>query len=272
MTTPQNPAAATAPPSLAARARDVLTFEWTKLRSVRSNSLTLLIVAVVTIGVTAVVAHTFAVTPGQAHGGPMSPLTESFLGYAEYTVLPVSILSVLVFTSEYSSGLIRTTFTVVPQRWTVLGAKAVTTGTAALVAGEVLAFASFFLTQAILSGRHGGLSVSHPGVPAAVLAAGFLLCVCALVGLGLGAIIRHTAGSIAATIVVIYLVAVLCLVLPSPWNTRLGRFTLPFAAYQVVTLHPQAHLFSPGVSLLVILAWPAAALVTAGILLARRDL
>ena len=271
MTTPQNPAA-TARPSLAARARDVLTFEWTKLRSVRSNSLTLLIVAVVTIGVTAVVAHTFAVTPGPAHGEPMSPLTESFLGYAEYTVLPVSILSVLVFTSEYSSGLIRTTFTVVPQRWTVLGAKAVTTGTAALVAGEVLAFASFFLTQAILSGRHGGLSMSHPGVPAAVLAAGFLLCVCALVGLGLGAIIRHTAGSIAATIVVIYLVAVLCLVLPSPWNTRLGRFTLPFAAYQVVTLHPQAHLFSPGVSLLVILAWPAAALVTAGILLARRDL
>ena len=104
MTTPQNPAA-TARPSLAARARDVLTFEWTKLRSVRSNSLTLLIVAVVTIGVTAVVAHTFAVTPGQAHGGPMSPLTESFLGYAEYTVLPVSILSVLVFTSEYSSTL-----------------------------------------------------------------------------------------------------------------------------------------------------------------------
>jgi len=181
-------------------------------------------------------------------------------------------MSVLVFTSEYSSGLIRTTFTVVPQRWAVLAAKAVTAGAAALVTGEVLAFASFFLTQAILSGRRGGLSVSHPGVPAAVLAAGFLLCVCALVGLGLGAIIRHTAGSIAATIVVIYLVAVLCLVLPSPWNTRLGRFTLPFAAYQVVTLHPQAHLFSPGVSLLVILAWPAAVLVTAGVLLARRDL
>ena len=79
-------------------------------------------------------------------------------------------------------------------------------------------------------------------------------------------------GWIAATIGVIYLVAVLCLVLPSPWNVRAGRFTLPFAAYQVVARHPQAGLFSPGVSLLVLIAWPAAILVTAGVLFTRRDL
>ena len=119
---------------------------------------------------------------------------------------------------------------------------------------------------------HGGISLSSPGAPAGVLAAGFLLCVCVLVGLGLGAIIRHTAGAIAATIGVIYLVAVLCLAPPSPWNARIGRFTLPFAAYQVVARHPQAGLFSPGVSLLIVIAWPAAIVVTAGVLLTRRDL
>jgi ABC-2 type transport system permease protein len=271
MTTPA-PAARAAVPSPAARARDVLSFEWTKLCSVRSNYLTLLVAAVVTIGATAIVAHTFAVVRVPPPGGLMTPLTESFLGYAEYTVLPVTILSVLVFTSEYATGLIRTTFTVVPQRWVVLAAKAVVAGTAALVVGEVLAFASFFLTQAILSGRHRGISLSGPGVPAGVLAAGFLLCVCALVGLALGAIIRHTAGSIAATIGAIVLLAVLCLVLPPPWNTRIGRFTLPFAAYQVVTQHPQASLFSPGISLLILLAWPAVALAAAGVLVTRRDL
>ena len=278
MTTPELhtargiPAARPAVPALTTRAWDVLGSEWIKLRSVRSNGWTVLIAAVVTIGITAIVAHSFAAAPGPPPGRPMTPLTESFLGYAEYTVIPVSVLGVLVFTSEYSTGLIRTTVTAVPRRWVVLAAKAAVTGTAALAIGEVLAFALFFLTQAILSGRHGGLSVSHRGVPAAVLAAGFLLCVCVLVGLGLGAIIRHTAGAIAATIGVIYLVALVCLVLPSPWNVRIGRFTLPFAAYQVVARHPQAGLFSPGVSLLVLIAWPAAILVTAGVLLSRRDL
>jgi len=278
MTTPQlhsareTPVAGPAVPALAARAWDALGFEWIKLRSVRSNSWTVLIAALVTIGLTAIIAHSFAAAPGPPPGGPMTPLSESFLGYAEYTVIPVSVLGVLVFTSEYSTGLIRTTVTAVPRRWAVLAAKAAVTGTAALAIGEVLAFALFFLTQAILSGGHRGISLSSPGAPAAVLAAGFVLCACVLVGLGLGAIIRHTAGAIAATIGVIYLVGVLCLVLPPPWNVRIGRFTLPFAAYQVVARHSQPGLFSPGVSLLVLIAWPAVILVTAGVLLARRDL
>ena len=86
-------------------------------------------------------------------------------------MLPVSVLSVLAFTSEYGSGLIRTTFTAVPRRRGGARRQGGGTGAAALVAGEVLAFASFFLTQAILSGRHRGLSLARPGAPGAVLAA-----------------------------------------------------------------------------------------------------
>jgi ABC-2 type transport system permease protein len=270
MTAPQIPAAHVGAPSLAVRARDVFTCEWTKLRSVRSYSWTLLIAALVTLGITAIAARSFASAPGPPQGGPMNPLTASFLGYAEYTVIPVSVLGVLVFTSEYATGLIRTTFTAVPQRWAVVAAKAAIVGAAALISGELLTFAAFFLTQAILSG-HGGISLSRPGVPGAVLAAGVLLSVCAVTGLGLGAIIRHTAAAIAATVGVIYLLGALCLSLPSPWKVDIGRFTLPFAAYQVVALHPQTGLFSPAVSMLVLIAWPAAILLTAAILITRRD-
>ncbi len=269
MTAPPIRAAGRAAPSRLVRAGDVLTFEWTKLRSVRSNYWTLLIAATVTLGVTAIVAQSLASAP--ARGAPVDPLTSSFLGYAEYTVLPVTVLSVLVFTSEYNSGLIRTTFTAVPRRWMVLAAKAAVAGAAAATAGELVVFACFFLTQAILSSHHRGLSLSHPGVPGAVLAAGFVLAACALVGVGLGALIRHTAGAIAAVVGVVYLLGAACLVLPSPWDTRLGRFTLPFAAYQAATPHPQAGLFSPGLSMLVLIAWPAAALVAAAIVITHRD-
>ena len=114
------------------------------------------------------------------------------------------------------------------------------------------------------------MSLGHPGVPGAVLGAGLLLCVCALLGLALGAIIRHTAGGIAATIAVIAVPAIAGL-LPSPWSGRIGRFTLLEAAQQVSALRPAADLFSPGWSLLVLLAWPAAGLAAAAILITRRD-
>jgi len=141
----------------------------------------------------------------------------------------------------------------------------------ALVAGELLAVTCFLLTQAIVSGRRGGLPLSHPGVPGAVLAAGLALAACAVVGVAAGAIIRHTAGAIAAALTVVYLLAVLCMFLPGPWNTRLGRFTMPFAAYQAVSLHQRAGLLSPGLSLLVVIAWPAIALLAAAAVLTRRD-
>ena len=250
--------------------RDAVAFEWTKMRSVRSNRLTLLIAAVVTLAITVVIAVSFAsVRAGRPM--PVSPLAGSFLGFAEYTVLPVTVLGVLVFTSEYSSGLIRTTFAAVPRRRAVLAAKAGVAGLAALVVGELLAFACFFLTQAILSRRHGGLSVAQPGVAAGVLAAGLFLAACAVVGVATGAVIRHTAGAIGAAITVVYLLAALCLLLPAPWDTRVGRFTMPFSLYQLLSLHRQASLLPPALSLLVLLAWPAVALIAAATVLTRRD-
>jgi ABC-2 type transport system permease protein len=271
MTAPQIAAAARAMPSRLVRARDVLAFEWIKLRSVRSNYVTLLIAAMATVGSTAFVAQAIGSGPALPPGGLLTPLTMSFLGYAEYAVIPVSVLAVLQFTSEYATGLIRTTFCAVPRRWAVLAGKAAVTGGAALVAGEVLAFICFLLTQAMLSGRHRGLSLAQPGVPGAVLAGGFVLCACALTALGLGAIIRHTPGAITATLAAIYGLAALCLVLPSPWKDDLGRFTMPFAAAQILATHPQPSLLPPGLSLLVLAGWPAAALLAAALVITRRD-
>jgi hypothetical protein len=250
----------------------VIAFEWTKLRSLRSNYLTLVITVVATVGATVLVAEAMTATPTPPPGSsPIDGFITSFLAYAEYGVIPLSVLGVLVFTSEYSTGLIRTTFAVVPQRRVVLAAKCAVAGGIALLTGEVLVFACFWLTQAILAGSHRGLALSHPGVPGRILVAGLFLPACILTAVGLGAVIRHTAGAIAAAIGVIYLIALLCLILPAPWNTRIGRFTLPFAVYQAVTLHPHRDLFSPAVSVLVMIAWPAASLLAAALVIGRRD-
>jgi len=255
-------------PSLAVRARDVLGSEWAKLRSVRSTYWTLLIAAVTSIGISAAVALTFVTQPSA--GRPrIDPLLPGFLSL-EYAVVAAGVLGVLSFGSEHASGLIRTTFAAVPRRRAVLAAKAAVAGTVTLIAGELLCFASFFLVQAILSGKHLGVSLSRPGVAGAVLGEGVLLSVCAMLGLGLGAMIRHTAGAVAALFGLLFLPAIVGL-LPAPWNDRIGRFTLVYAAQQVAALHARAGLFSPGLSMLVVIAWPAAVLLAAAVLITRRD-
>jgi ABC-2 type transport system permease protein len=258
-------------PSLLARARDVIASEWIKLRSVRSNYLTLLVASLVTVGGTFLVATALTAGRHSPLGGPISALTASFLAYAEYAVIPIGVLGVLAFTSEYATSRIRTTFTAVPQRRLVLAAKAAVVGGVALIVGEVLSFATFGITQAMLAGRHLGLSLSDRGVAGAVLAAGLVMAVSALLGLGFGAIIRHTAGGVGALVATLLLLAVVCIALPSHWNTRIGRFTPALAAYQVTALHPSASLFSPAVSMLILIAWPVAVLAVAALLITRRD-
>jgi ABC-2 type transport system permease protein len=254
-------------PSLAVRARDVLLSEWTKLVSLRSTFWTMLVAVVSPVAISAIVAATLANAP--AHGARVDPLLPGLISL-EYAVLSVAVLGVLAFSAEYSSGLIRTTFAAVPRRRAVLAAKAAVLGAVTLTAGEVVAFASFFLVQAILSGRRLGVSISGPGVPGAVLSEGLLLFVVAMLGLSLGAIIRHTAGGIAAVIGVIILPGILAL-LPPPWGARLGRFTLIDAAHQVTALHPATSQFAPALSLLVLLTWPAVLLLAATLVITRRD-
>jgi ABC-2 type transport system permease protein len=257
----------TAQVPVAVRARDVLASEWTKLRSIRSTYWTLLVAVATPIGLSALVAVTLANAPG--NGPPVDPLLPGVLSQ-EYAVLAVGVLGVLTFSSEFSTGLVRTTFAAVPRRRAVLAAKAAVLGAITLVAGELVAFVSFALVQAVLSGKHLGVSMARPGVPGAVLAAGLLLSVVATMGLGLGAIVRHTAGGIAALVGLIFLPAILGL-LPAPWGARVGRFTLLDAARQLTALHPATDLFAPALSLLVLLAWPALTLLAAALTITRRD-
>jgi ABC-2 type transport system permease protein len=247
---------------------DVLASEWAKLWSLRSTYLTLAIAAATSTGIAALVAVAFATTPAGQLPTAFDALSPGLLSQ-EYAVIAVGVLGVLTFATEFGTGLIRTTFAAVPPRDRVLAAKACAAGGTALILGEVLSFATFLLAQAIL-GTHGqGVSLGGAGVPQRVLANGLMLAVSALLGLGLGAVLRHTAGAVAAYCAVVFLPGLLNF-LPSPWNARLGRFALLDAAQQVVTLHPQNGRFSPGWSLVVLLTWPAAALVLAAVAL-RRD-
>jgi len=259
--------------SAPARARDVLTSEWIKLRSVRSTYLVLLFALAAAVGIGYLVARADAThwaTMTAAARSAFDPVYDSFTGLG-LAQLAFGALGVLVISSEYTTGLIRTTFAAVPRRRAVLAAKAAVLGAVTLLAGELIALVTFFTGQQALSAQHLNVTLAHPGALRGVLAAGFYLAMMAWVGLGLGAVIRHTAGAITAMVGVVFLLPQIVHALPSPWDTRIGRLTLDGAAQQMIAQHPHAGYFSAGPSFLVVAAYAAAAITAAAFVITRRD-
>jgi ABC-2 type transport system permease protein len=251
----------------------LLAAEYTKLRSLRSPTLTVLATALATVAVGVITANDVVTYWDQASGpqqATFDPVWVSLTGFL-IAQLAFGVLGVLAVSSEYASGTIRTTFTAVPRRWTVLAAKTAVIGGSAFVAGEVIAAAAFLAGQAMLSARELDVSLGHPGVPRALLGAGFFLAVMAVVGLGLGAIIRHTAGAISTLFGLIYLLPPTVQALPTPWDTRIGRYLLPEPGKQIILLEHTPGQLSPGPAFLLCAAYATAVLVVAGLLLTRRD-
>jgi ABC-2 type transport system permease protein len=185
----------------------VLHAEWIKLRSLRSTYLTMLCAIVLGTGLgfldTTSVAHHWAAMSAQDRAA-FDPVGDSFTGLV-FAQLAFGVLGVLAISTEYGTGMIRTTLAATPRRGTLFTAKALVVGAVALVLGEVFAFGTFLLGQAMLAAGHLDVSLTDPGVLRAVASAGLYLWVVAMVGYGVGALVRHTAGAIAVMFGIIFL-------------------------------------------------------------------
>ena len=185
----------------------VLHAEWIKLRSLRSTYLTMLCAIVLGTGLgfldTTSVAHHWATMNAQDRAA-FDPVGDSFTGLV-FAQLAFGVLGVLTISTEHGTGMIRTTLAATPRRGTLFTAKALVVGAVALVLGEVFAFGTFLLGQAMLAAGHLDVSLTDPGVLRAVASAGLYLWVVAMVGYGVGALVRHTAGAIAVMFGIIFL-------------------------------------------------------------------
>lgn len=246
--------------------------EWTKLRSVRSTRYSLAAAVLFTIGLAAlacaVVAHHYPSMSPQEQAD-FHPLEVNLVG-VQLAQLAIGILGILVITGEYSTGMIRASMTAVPKRLPVLWAKALVYGlvTAALMIPAVLI--TFLIGQWILSRHHINAGFTDPGVARAVLGAALYLTVVGLFGLGLGAIVRNTAGGIATFVAIMFVLPPLMNVLPASWNTAASPY-LPLAAGEAIMSVTSGNHLSPWVGLLLFCGYAAAALAVASVLLVRRD-
>jgi ABC-2 type transport system permease protein len=249
--------------------------EWTKIRSLRSTSWTFLVTAVLTIGL----GSLFALGRTSARPG-RDPITANFnaAGFPFNALflaqLAIGVLGVLIITTEYSSGMIRTTFTAVPQRGLVLAVKAVIFGSVTFVVAVLTTFVTFFASQAILNrgAVKYGVSLSSPHALRIVIGAALYMTVCGLLGVALGALLRSTAAAITALAGLLFILPIMMNFLPVSWHRDAIAQWLPSnAGMQIVEKVTQPLQFSPWAGLAVFAGWVAVAFVAGLVLLHRRD-
>ncbi|MFF9505370.1 ABC transporter permease [Streptomyces sp. NPDC014724] len=263
-----------------ARFRDLLTSEWIKMRSLRSTPWTLALSALFVIGSAAVAALAEV-----NNLRTMSPAARANQGFHVFVAFPAAgymalmlvagSVGALTVVSEYSSGLIRTTTVAVPARGAVVLAKAVVTAALWTAVGTVISTGCFLISQAILNGQQAGVPLTHPGVLRALMASALLAPVCALIGLGFGTLIRHSATTMVTS-------AFTLVMLPpifsqsARWSAAISH-AMPVTAWKrlVQNWAPDPHSLAysatvPG-SWAVYALWPLIAVVLAVAIVRHRD-
>ncbi|MGW4894715.1 ABC transporter permease subunit [Kitasatospora sp. NPDC004240] len=261
-----------------ARFRDLLAAEWIKLWSLPSTRWLLGLGVLVLIGLaTQSSLDTYRNWPefGPQQRAHYDPMSEALSG-AGVSLLMIGAGSVgaLAIVGEYASGLIRTTLTAVPRRHPVVAAKVAVLAVVMLAVGTVVSLGTFGVSQAVLSGRGIGLAVDDPGVARVLLANALLAPVSALVGLGIGALLRHTAGAVVTACAVL-------VVLPGFFKPSVHQWAnevynlFPFYDWRscLSMLSPRENAALPTVadSWLAFALWPLVAVIVTVVVVRRRD-
>lgn len=242
----------------------VIRSELIKYRTVRSSVVLAVLAVLVPVGLTVLIA---ALVPGDEFtdvGDGFNIVT----GSLAVMQLLVAVMGALVIAAEYRFGTIRVTFTAVPRRWSVIGAKVVVVAVFALVIGVVTMLLNAAVAQGILSARGIDFSLTGEGVARALFGHVIVAVLYALAGFGLGALFRSPVAAI---------VVVVCqpiIVEPILFAIRDQVFRwLPFtAASALTTIDPPDEFVQSPLAGGVVLAAYAVVLVVAGAyLVARRD-
>lgn len=238
----------------------VARMEWIKLRSLRSTWWTLAVTAGGAIGIGAAVGANTKNASGD--------LTNNALAGIVPGLLLAGVLGVLTMTSEYTSAMIRATLTATPNRPLLLTAKAAMFGATALIVGEATAFIAFIAGGATVPDAIRGPALSDPGVLRAVLMSGAGFCLIGVLGLGLGAIIRHTPAAISVLVGGVFVGAQFLAALS---HAILAYLPISIVGNSLATTQHLDGTVAPWTGLGVLCLYAVAALAVGAWLLTRRD-
>ena len=252
----------------------VLRSEWIKLRSLRSTVWSFAIVIAVSAGLALLMGLGIPAADGAVPADTQTTLVlQASLFGVFFGQLVIAVLGVLVISGEYSTGMIRSTLTAVPRRLPALWAKAVVLFVSSFVVGVVASTAAFLVASPILASKGFHASLFDGDVILPVLGGALYLAIVSVFALGLGAILRASAGGIAAALGLILLLPIVFTIAPLQWMHDTAPYLMMNAGLSSFGLRG----FGGGTPLdtwqqvLVVIGWAAVSLAAGAILLKRRD-
>jgi ABC-2 type transport system permease protein len=243
--------------------------EWIKLWSVRVNvvGIPAAAVALVLLGV----LFSALAPKDMGPGGTTTDSVSLAFGGISLSQLIVGVLAALFVGSEYASGLIRTMFGAVARRNRVLRAKAIVFGVATWLAMTLGAFGAFVAGSAVYSVNFPSYSIGDPGVLRAVLSVGFYGACVALMGIGVGFLVRGTAAAIGVLIGLLMVAPLLAELVPGTVGDALTKILPSNAGDAAMSVTSRDTLLSPWLGFAVLVVWVVGLLAVAGVTLRRRD-
>ena len=272
---------ATTSPAPRVTFRGVLRSEWIKLRSLRSTVWSYAIVIAISLGMALIMSLSMlngmngGADAGSAPADQQARfIVESSVFGVYFGQLVAAVLGVLVISGEYSTGMIRSTLTAVPKRLPALAAKAVVLFVATYIVGLLATVGAFLVSVVVFAGIDVSANLAEPGVFLPLLGGALYLALIAVFALGVGTMLRSSAGGIAAVLGLILLVPTVLQMIPADWAHDLIPYLLPTAGmsmFTTTTAVATADEFGVWLNLVIVLGWVAAAIGGAAALIRRRD-
>ena len=252
----------------------VVRSEWTKLHTLRSTRWSLLAAVIGMAGLGPAVA---AVQMSRwAHLGAEErshfDAIDAGVGGYHLAQLAIGVLGVLVITGEYSTGMIRSSFMAVPRRLPVLWAKLLVFSAVTFVLMLVSTIVSFYAVQAIVTQHHQQVGLGAPHALRAIVGTALFLTVLGVLAVGLGALVRNTAGGIAAFVAILFVLPGVVALLPSTTADHVNPYLPLNAGTAIATSRfDDSHHLAPWAGFAVFAAYALAVVVVAAVGLLRRD-
>lgn len=249
----------------------VLRSEWIKLRTLRSSRITLLAAATIMILGGAILGYATSVSDWASLDSGFRAPSAAMAGYV-LSQLVIGVLGVLFVTSEYSTGMIRSTFAAVPKRMPVIAAKTIVIGAVTLVVMTVAGLLAFLSAQIFLSAEGHGTSLADNDALRAVLGIGAYMTFVGVLGGALGWIFRSGAAAIGVLVGLLLVLPSILQLLPDSLNDSVSPYAPTNAGEAIWSgSSPQVDLLSPFAGALVLLAWLCVTLAIAAAVVLRRD-
>ncbi|MGW4041804.1 ABC transporter permease [Streptomyces sp. NPDC004721] len=244
-------------------------FEWSKVRTLRSMVWSLVLFAVLSLVLAVVtglvVQHQYPDKPARAS---FDPISTGFSGL-RLGLMGLVVFGVLIVTSEYSSGTIRSSLAAVPRRGAFYAGKMLTGGLTALGTSVVVALTSFFATQATM-GAGQRVSLSDDGVPRALVGAVLYMTMLCLFTMGVATVLRSSALTMGILVPLFFTVSTILTSIPGVGKA--AQF-LPDVAGGMVLYRdaPKGYVLDAWSGLAVLAVWTGAAAVAGYLAMRRRD-